>query len=66
MTNIVVTPEVDIHNNVSDEVPKQSLLWEDYANKLNAFTDLIITAGIDPELLADVVRATISLYRGKK
>ena len=63
MTNIVVAPEVDMQNEESDEVPKQSELWEDYANKLNTFTDLIINAGIDAELLTDVIRATISLYR---
>jgi hypothetical protein len=65
MENTVVTPEAERHNNMGGKVLKQSELWEEYAYKLNAFTDLIINKGIDPELLTDVVRATIILYRDK-
>jgi hypothetical protein len=65
MENIVVTPEAERHDNMSGKILKQSELWEEYADKLNSFTDLIINKEIDPELLADVVRSTISLYRDK-
>lgn len=64
MTNIVVAPELLRQRN-REEAIRLSELWEDYAEKINLLTDLIIKAGINPELLTDVVRATINLY-GKK
>jgi O-glycosyl hydrolase len=62
MASITVAPE-DLKRRNREEAMRLSELWEDYADKLNSFTELIIEAGINPELLTDVVNATISLYR---
>jgi hypothetical protein len=61
MTNIVVAPEILKQKN-REEAIRLSGAWEDYAEKVNSLTDLIIKAGIEPELLTDVIRATITLY----
>jgi hypothetical protein len=61
MPNIVVTPEILTQKN-REEAVRLSELWEEYAERVNLLTDLIIKAGINPELLTDVVRATINLY----
>jgi hypothetical protein len=42
---------------------KIATLWREYAERVNDLTQLLIRADIDTELLAEVIRATINLYR---
>lgn len=62
MDNIAVAPEDLILRNRQEAMRLESL-WEDYSEKLNTLTELLIKAGINPKLLTDVITATISLYR---
>jgi len=39
-------------------------LWEDYAEKYNHLVNLMQEAGINPELLVEVIKAAVKLNNG--
>ena len=45
---------------------KTAKLWEDYAEKVDNLTHLLMKADINTELLTEVIRATINLYKGNE
>lgn len=52
---------ITVASNVDD--CKIATLWGEYAEKVNNLTQLLIRADIDTELLIEVIRVTINLYR---
>jgi hypothetical protein len=45
---------------------KIATLWEEYAEKVDNLTRLLMKADINTELLTEVIRATINLYKSNK
>ena len=59
MLNITIAPNVD-------DCRKIATLWEEYAEKVNDLTELLISAGVDVDILTEIIRAAISLYGGSQ